>query len=40
MNTLDVFILTRMQELEGRLYFEDTSDSNGVDIIILLDFIY
>ena len=29
-----------MQELKGRLYFEDSSDSNCVSSIILLNFVY
>ena len=32
--------LTLLQELKGRLYFEDSSDSNCVDSIILLNFAY
>ena len=32
--------LTLLQELKGRLYFEDSSDSNCVNSIILLNFVY
>ena len=32
--------LTLLQELKGRLYFEDYSYSNCVDSIILLNFVY
>ena len=32
--------LTLLQELKGRLYFEDYSYSNYVDSIILLNFVY
>ena len=32
--------LTLLQELMGRLYFEDSSDSNCVKSIILLNFVY
>ena len=32
--------LTLLQELKGRLYFEDSSDSNCVSSIILLNFVY
>ena len=31
--------LTRLQEIKGRLYFEDASYSNGVNSIILFDFV-
>ena len=37
MNTLDV--LTLLQELKGRLYFEDSSDSNCVTVIVLFYFL-
>ena len=32
--------LTLLQELKGRLYFEDYSYSNCVNSIILLNFVY
>ena len=32
--------LTLLQELKGRLYFEDSSDSNCVNSIILLNCVY
>ena len=32
--------LTLLQELKGRLYFKDSSYSNCVNSIILLDFVY
>ena len=32
--------LTLLQELKGRLYFEDYSYSNSVNSIILLNFVY
>ena len=32
--------LTLLQELRGTLYFEDSSDSNCVNSIFLLNFIY
>ena len=32
--------LTLLQELKGRLYFEDSSDFNCVNSIILLYFVY
>ena len=32
--------LTLLQELKGRLYFKDSSDSNCVNSIILLNFGY
>ena len=32
--------LTLLQELKGRLYFEDSSDSNCVSSIILLNFVH
>ena len=32
--------LTLLQELKGRLYFKDSSDSYCVNSVILLNFVY